>query len=106
MFRFHSLEEGALSRQKRLVVVCHTLLHVAEALLFQRICKYCKEQPSCVILRYSNGPSRLSKRDVGQNGGIYPIDFLEMLHETVVRSLLQNEVGTCEKSGKKGLCCR
>lgn len=87
-------------------MVRHAHLDDAETFLFQRLRDHRKVQLGCVILGYSTSIPTLSKRIARYSGGIYQLDFLEMLHEVTICSSLQEKDVTCEEKGKNELSCR
>lgn len=61
-------------------VVRYVPLDDAETPLLKELCEHCKVRPECTNFGYSRGPPTMSERKVEQNGSVYQLDFLEMLH--------------------------
>lgn len=82
-------------------VAWHAPLDDVEIRLFQLLCEHCKMQPGCVVLGYSSSAPMPSRRNAGQSGGVYQLDFLVKLHKVSVCSFLQKGVMVRDQSGIK-----
>lgn len=55
-------------------------------------------QSESVLPGYRGGPSILSKRNVGQSGEVYLLDFLGIFHKVTICSSPQKKVVACDQT--------